>query len=62
MKLKDAYRIVCAQLEDYKTTMENYEAVFPGALSAYRTDVEAYTVAVAAIQQMIDDHGEDYEP
>lgn len=61
MNLKEAYEIVNKQLADFKNTSDNFESVFPGAVSAYRPLVEAYTIAVAAMQHMIDEHGEEDE-
>lgn len=62
MTLKEAYDIVSKQLDDYKDTSDNFESVFPGATSAYRPIVDAYTIAASAIQKEIAVYGEDHEP
>ena len=61
MKLKEAYKIVSKELADDKATADNYEMAFPGAVSAYRPKIEAYTIAAAAIQKQIEIYGEDHE-
>lgn len=61
MKLKEALDIVEEQLSDYRETSDNFERVFPGAVSAYRPLEQAYTIAAALIRQAIDERGEEYE-
>ena len=62
MTLKEAYELVNRELSDCKSTAESYENAFPGATSAYRPWIKAYTIAAAAIQRDIEIWGEDYEP
>ena len=58
MTYKEALEIVSKQLADYKATSENFETVFPGAVSAYRPLVEAYSIAEMAIRKMIENESE----
>ena len=61
MTLIEAQKLIEARRDDCWETAENYEKVFPGRKSSYRTDIAAYTVAVIAIQKMIEENGEDFE-
>lgn len=57
MTNEEALVIISKQLADYKATSENFETVFPGAVSAYRPLIEAYEIAEHAIQELIDRQG-----
>lgn len=57
MTYEEALAIVSKQLSDYRATSENFETVFPGAVSAYRPLIEAYEIAEHAIQELIDRQG-----
>ena len=57
MTYEEALAIVSKQLADYRATSENFETVFPGAVSAYRPLIEAYEIAERAIQELIDRQG-----
>lgn len=61
MTINDALVIIEKQRDDYKATSDNFERVFPGATSAYHELVEAYTIAVAALQRAEREFG-DYFP
>ena len=60
MTLIEAQKLIEAKRDDCCETAENYEKIFPGQRSSYRTDIAAYTVAVIAIQKMIEENGENY--
>ena len=60
MKLIEALRIVEKQRDDFKETSDNYETVFPGAVSSFHDLVEAFTVAASAIEYLIGEYGEDH--
>ena len=60
MTLKEALSIIEKQREDYATTSDNFEKVFPGAISAYRPLVKAYLTAEQSIAWMIEIYGEDH--
>lgn len=57
MTNEEALVIISKQLADYKATSDNFETVFPGAVSAYRPLIEAYEIAEHAIQELIDRQG-----
>lgn len=61
MTLIEALKLIEAKHDDCCETAENYEKIFPGQKSSYRTDIAAYTVAVIAIQKMIEENGEDFD-
>ena len=62
MNLKTARDMLEKERSDFQTTSDNFETVFPGAVSAYRDLVQAHAVGVFAIDAMIDTYCEDYEP
>lgn len=53
MTMEEALVIVEKQLADYKETSDNFESVFPGAVSSYRDLVDAYTLAVEAMKKSL---------
>ena len=55
MTMEEAIVIVEKQLADYKETSDNFESVFPGAVSAYHELVDAYTLAVEAMKKAVQD-------
>lgn len=61
MTLIEALKLIEAKRDDCCGTAENYERIFHGQKSSYRTDIAAYTVAVIAIQKMIEENGEDFD-
>ena len=61
MTLIEALKLIEARRDDCCDTAENYEKIFPGQRSSYRADIAAYTVAVIAIQKMIEENGEDFD-
>lgn len=54
MTMEEALVIVENQCTDYKKTADNYESIFPGAVSSYRDLVDAYTLAVEAMKNAIE--------
>lgn len=54
MTMEEALVIVENQRNDYKKTADNYESIFPGAVSSYRDLVDAYTLAVEAMKNAIE--------
>ncbi len=54
MTMEEALVIVENQRTDYKKTADNYESIFPGAVSSYRDLVDAYTLAVEAMKNAIE--------
>lgn len=62
MTNEEALAIISKQLADYKATSDNFETVFPGAVSAYRQLVEAYTIAEFALKKLIEESGEEESP
>ena len=62
MNLKTARDMLEKERSDFQTTSDNFETVFPGAVSAYRDLVQAHAVGVFAIDAMIAAYGEDFEP
>ena len=62
MNLKTARDMLASEARDFKATSDNFETVFPGAISAYRGLESSHNIAVLAIDAMIDTYGEDYEP
>lgn len=60
MTLIEAIKLIEAKRDDLCDTANYFEKIFPGAVSAYRTDIAAYTVAVIAIEKMIEENGEGY--
>lgn len=59
MTMEEALVIVEKQLADYKETSDNFESVFPGAVSAYHELIDAYTLAVEAMKKTIEEEKED---
>lgn len=59
MTNEEALAIISKQLADYRATSDNFETVFPGAASAYRQLVEAYTIAEFALKKLIEENGEE---
>ena len=53
MTMEEALVIVEKQLADYTATADNYESIFPGAVSAFRELVDAYTLAVEAMKKAV---------
>lgn len=53
MTMEEALVIVENQRNDYKKTADNYESIFPGAVSSYRDLVDAYTLAVEAMKKSL---------
>lgn len=62
MTMEEALAIVEKQLEDYKKTSDNFESVFPGAVSAYHPLVDAYTLAVSAMKDALNTEHADPNP
>ena len=60
MTLIEAQKLIEVKRDDCRETAENYERIFPGQKSSYRTDIVAYTIAVMAIRKMIEENGENY--
>lgn len=58
MTMEEALVIVEKQLADYKETADNYESIFPGAVSSYRDLVDAYTLAVEAMKKSLNGENE----
>jgi len=54
MTMEEALVIVENQRNDYKKTADNYESIFPGAVSSYRDLVDAYTLAVEAMKNALE--------
>ena len=54
MTMEEALVIVEKQLADYKETADNYEYIFPGEVSSYRDLVDAYTLAVEAMKNALE--------
>ena len=61
MTLIEALKLIEAKRDDCCETADYYERIFPGHKSSYRTDIAAYTVAVIAIQKMIEENGDDFD-
>lgn len=59
MTMEEAIVIVENQRTDYKKTADNYESIFPGAVSAYHELIDAYTLAVEAMKKTIEEEKED---
>ena len=60
MKLIEALKLIEAKRDVCCDTADNYERIFPGQKSSYRTDIAAYTVAAIAIEKMIKENGESF--